>query len=492
MTAVDERPYDVLFKNLNIVRPGESAPRQQDVAIADGQFRLVSDDIAVEQARQVIDARGLLGFPGLVDAHMHTGIYSPLADDARTESRAAAQGGVTSSLNYFRSGQYYLNKGGPYATFFPEVLEISAGRFYVDYAYHLAPMDSGQISEIDLLVDTYGVTSFKIYMFYGGYGLHGASSQQRDFLMIDPSEKYDIAHFEFVMRGVQRAMTRFPERRPYISLSLHCETAEIMAAYTRIVQQEGRLSGLRAYSAARPAHSEGLAIAIASYLAHETECMNINLLHLSSRKAVESALTMARAFPHINFRREVTCAHLCLDYDTPNGILAKVNPPIRSPADVEFLWSALLDGHIDWVCSDHACCRHEMKVDGSKPDDVFAAKSGFGGTEYLLAGLMTQGRRRGLSYNRMAQLTAWNPAQRFGLLKKGDIAAGFDADLALVDPDKTFVVRSENSESTQGYSPFEGLELTGQVVATYLRGAAVFENGRIVGEPRGRYLRRPC
>jgi allantoinase len=362
----------------------------------------------------------------------------------------------------------------------------------VDYAYHLAPMDSGQISEIDLLVDTYGVTSFKIYMFYGGYGLHGASSQQRDFLMIDPSEKYDIAHFEFVMRGVQRAMTRFPERRPYISLSLHCETAEIMAAYTRIVQQEGRLSGLRAYSAARPAHSEGLAIAIASYLAHETECMNINLLHLSSRKAVESALTMARAFPHINFRREVTCAHLCLDYDTPNGILAKVNPPIRSPADVEFLWSALLDGHIDWVCSDHACCRHEMKVDGSKPDDVFAAKSGFGGTEYLLAGLMTQGRRRGLSYNRMAQLTAWNPAQRFGLLKKGDIAAGFDADLALVDPDKTFVVRSENSESTQGYSPFEGLELTGQVVATYLRGAAVFEHGRIVGEPRGRYLHRPC
>jgi allantoinase len=489
--SAERRPYDLLIKNLALVRPGQSAVRRQDVAIRGGEFALVADSIAADSALRVVDARGLLGFPGLVDAHMHTGIYSPLAEDAVTESRAAAQGGVTSSLNYFRSGQYYLNKGGPYASFYPEVLDISAGRFHVDYAYHLAPMDRGQIGEIDRLVEEFGVTSFKIYMFYGGYGLHGASNHQHEFLMIDPDEKYDIAHFEFVMRGVQRAMQRFPDRRRYISLSLHCETAEIMAAYTKLVQSEGRLSGLRAYSAARPPHSEGLAIAIASYLAHETDCVNINLLHLSSRKAMEAALIMAKAFPHIDFRREVTCAHLCLDYDVATGVLAKVNPPIRSREDVDFLWSALLDGHIDWVCSDHACCRHEMKVDGTRPQEIFAAKSGFGGTEYLLSGLMTEGRRRGLSYNRMAELTSWNPAQRFGLLKKGDIAPGFDADLAIVDPDKSFVVRAAESESTQGFSPFEGLTMRGQVVATYLRGAAVYENGTIVGEPRGRYLHRP-
>lgn len=486
-----DKKYDLLVKNVKVVRPNQNSVTQQDIAIANEKFALIAPTIPVEQAQRVIDAKGLLGFPGLVDAHMHTGIYSPLAEDAVSESKAAAQGGVTSSLNYFRSGQYYLNKGGSYANLYPEVLDISAGRYHVDYAYHLAPMDSGQIDEIDMLVDTFGVTSFKIYMFYGGHGLHGASSSQHQFLMIDPQEKYDIAHFEFVMRGVKRAMEKFPERKQYISLSIHCETAEIMAAYTKIVQREGKLKGLPAYSASRPPHSEGLAIAIASYLAHETECVNINLLHLTSRKAVESALIMAKAFPHINFRREVTCAHLCIDYDVKTGLMAKVNPPIRSRADVEYLWQTLLDGHIDWVCSDHACCRHEMKFDGSRPDDVFAAKSGFGGTEYLLSGLMTEGSKRGLSYNRMAELTSWNPAQQFGLLSKGDIAVDYDADLVLVDPNKSFVVRASESHSTQGYSPLEGMEMTAKVQSTFLRGQLIFDNDQIVGAPSGRYLRRP-
>jgi allantoinase len=265
-----------------------------------------------------------------------------------------------------------------------------------------------------------------------------------------------------------------------------------MAAYTKLVQTEGKLRGLRAYSAARPPHSEGLAICIASYLAHETECVNINLLHLSSRKAVEAALKMADAFPQINFRREVTIGHLVLDYDSPAGAQAKVNPPIRSREDVEYLWQTLLDGKLDWVCSDHACCRHEMKMDATRPDEIFLAKSGFGGTEYLLPALITEGRKRGLSWNRIAALTSWNPAQRFGLPSKGDLAPGYDADIVLVDENRSFVVHAAESESVQGYTPFEGLELTGRVTSTYLRGELIYDDGRVVGEPRGRYLKRPC
>lgn len=482
----------LILKNARVVRPHTPEVEQRDIRILEGKIVEVEPSLPVSDDAQVFDAKGLLAFPGLTDAHMHTGIYSPLDQDARTESRAAAMGGVTSSLNYIRTGRYYLNKGGPYRDFMPEVLNLSRGNFYVDYGYHIAPIQYSHIEEIEPLIEFFGVTSFKIFMFYGSHGLHGKATKgsQNEFLMTPEGEHYDIAHFEFIMRGIRRAMDAFPDRSDIISLSLHCETAEIMRAYTEIVEREGKLKGLRAYSASRPPHSEGLAIFIASYLAHETDCMNINLLHLTSRKAIDAALMMEQVFPHINFRREVTIGHLLLDYDSPAGGYAKVNPPIRSREDVEYLWQRLLEGKIDWVVSDHACCSHEFKLDKNNPDNIFLAKSGFGGTEYLLSGLFSEGSKRGMTYQHMAQLVCWNPAQRYGLRQKGDIAPGYDGDIVLLDPNETFTVRAAESESAQGYTPFEGMTLTGRVKHTFLRGQHIYNNGVIQGEPGGQYLWR--
>ena len=484
-------PYDLLIKNVRVVRPGASTVVSSDIGITGEKFTKIEPGIPAGEANSVYDGKGWLAFPGVVDAHMHTGIYSPLAEDAVSESRAAAQGGVTSSLNYFRSGQYYLNRGGPYAKFFPQVLKLSAGRFHVDYGFHLAPMDATHISEIEKLIKVHGVSSFKIFMFYGSHGLHGRSDDQRKFLMIGPKDRYDYAHFEFVMRGVQAARENLRGQADQISLSLHCETAEIMTAYTAIAEKNRKLKGLAAYHAARPPHSEGLAVFIASYLANETALPNINLLHLSSRKALEAALKMAQVFPHIDFRREVTIGHLMLDITSKAGPLAKVNPPIRPREDVEFLWQKLLEGKVDWVVSDHACCRHETKVAKKAFGNIWLAKSGFGGTEYLLPALVSEGAKRGLPLTAVSRLLSYNPAKRFGLNSKGDIAPGLDADVALVDPRETWTIRAKDSESTQGYTPFEGIELSSRVKATFLRGALVCENGNVVGKPRGRYLHRP-
>ncbi|QWF23272.1 dihydroorotase family protein [Nocardioides sp. LMS-CY] len=482
--------YSLVIQNALVVRPGSEAPERLDVAVADGRFAVVEESIDTARAARVLDAGGKYLFPGAVDVHQHWGIYNELSQDAETESRAAAQGGVTSGITYIRTGAYYLNRTGPYCEVFPEVLAAAEGRAHIDYAFHLAPILQEHIDEIPALISEFGVPSFKIFMFYGGFGLHGRSSEQREFLMIPEDQSYDIAHFEFVMRGIQRAYAdpAFAADRDRISLSLHCETAEIMRAYTRMVEQEGKLTGLEAYSAARPPHSEGLAITIASYLAHETELPNINLLHLTSRKAIEAAMLMQATFPHIDFRREVTVGHLLADFHTasPGG---KVNPPLRSREDVEALWEHLLAGNFSWVTSDHACCKEETKF-GEPREDVFLAKSGFGGTEYLLPGMISEGRKRGLSYNRIAELVARNPAERFGMPDKGDIAVGYDADFCLVDDDVEYVVRAEDSLSTQEYTPFEGFTLTARVTDTYLRGEAVLTDGAIVGEPRGRFLRR--
>jgi len=88
-------------------------------------------------------------------------------------------------------------------------------------------------------------------------------------------------------------------------------------------------------------------------------------------------------------------------------------------------------------------------------------------------------------------VTSWNPAQRYGLNQKGDLAVGFDADIAIVDPAKSWTISARDSLSTQGYTPFEGLEMSARVDATFLRGMPIFEDGRIIGKPRGRYLHRP-
>ena len=480
--------YDLVISGARVVQASSPDPVPADIAIADGTIAAVGAGLA-SAADQVLDATGLVAFPGGVDVHQHWGIFNDLAEDADTESRAAAQGGVTTGLTYMRTGQYYLNKSAPYAEFFPEVLARTEGRSFIDYGYHLAPMMSQHIGEIGTLIDDFGVSSFKIFMFYGSHGLHGRSSDQSSFLMIPPDERYDIAHFEFVMRAIQQARRERPGQAAQISLSMHCETPEIMTAYTRLVEEAGELKGLAAYSASRPPHSEGLAIAIASYLAYETDLATINLLHLSSAKAFDAAMKMAAAFPNIDFRREVTIGHLLASFEDGIGVGGKVNPPLRSRADVDALWERVLAGDVSWVASDHACCREEQKF-GDPRDDVFQAYSGFGGTEFLLPGLITEGRRRGLAFDKIAALVADNPAQRYGMPAKGRIAAGFDADIALVRLDDPWVVRAGDSASTQQYTPFEGMTMNARVVHTFLRGAQILADGAVVGTPGGQYLRR--
>jgi allantoinase len=480
--------YDRVITGAQIASPDRAGLIQADIAISGGKVAAVGRHLA-GLADETFDASGLVAFPGAVDVHQHWGIYNDLSEDADSESRASAQGGVTTGITYMRTGQYYLNKSGPYSAFFPEVLERTEGRAFIDYGYHLAPMMSEHIGEIGSLIDDFGVASFKIFMFYGSHGLHGRSADQSSFLMTPPGERYDIAHFEFIMRAIQQARRERPDRADQISLSLHCETPEIMSAYTKLVEEAGELEGLEAYSASRPAHSEGLAVAIASYLAYETDLPTINLLHLSSAKAMDAAMKMAATFPQIDFRREVTIAHLLTSYEESTSIGGKVNPPIRSRSDVEALWEHVLAGNVSWVVSDHACCKDEDKF-GDPRDDVFKARSGFGGTEYLLPGLITEGRKRGLGWDAMTRLISTTPAERYGAPGKGRLELGYDADIALVRLDDPWTVHAADSLSTQEYSPLEGYQMDARVVHTFLRGRQVLADGKVTGEPGGQYLRR--
>jgi len=483
---------DLLVKNVRIARPNKRGLKKVDLGIQGGRFVRIEPAIPDSDAKRVHDAHGLLGFPGAIDAHTHVGIYRHPHEDAPSESAAAASGGVTALLTYVRTGSLYLNMGGSERTFFPELLRQSRGRYRVDYGYHVSPIEGGQIAEMDYLLKQGAPNFGEVFMFYGLHGLHGVSDTQSRWLMLNEGDHYDLAHFDFICREAARLQDKYPALAPYIQVSFHCETPEILRAYEHRIRTEAKLDGLKGYSAARPPHSEAIAISIVGAMAHAAGLKRVNILHITSREAMDAALACRTAYPDVDFGFETTAGHLLLDTDCAQGALAKVNPPIRSRADVEYLWERVKDGTLEWVITDHANCPLDQKVDAADPDNVWKAKAGFGGTEFLLPGIYSEATRRGLSPNRVAELVSWVPSRRFGVLNKGDIAEGFDADLALLDPNETWTVRAADSLSQQGYTPFEGLALKGRVKTTFLRGRKVFDGGKIAGGMSGRYLKRPC
>ena len=116
--------YDLVIKGGHVVIPNVGV-QKADIGITGETIAAINDNIASESAKKVIDATGRYVFPGAVDSHFHIGIYRPFADDAVSESTSAASGGVTTILSYFRTGQDYLNKMGPYKEILPELLELS-------------------------------------------------------------------------------------------------------------------------------------------------------------------------------------------------------------------------------------------------------------------------------------------------------------------------------------------------------------------------------
>ena len=169
-----DKLFDTVIKNARVVRPNKTSVDCLDIAIKDGKIARLGPEIQADRARQVFDAKNRLAFPGCVDAHMHIGIYAPLAQDAVSESKAAAMGGVTSSLNYLRTGHYYLNRGGPYREFMPEVTSSRRAISGSITAFILRRSKRATSTRWNISSREHGVTSFKIFMFYGGYGLHGA------------------------------------------------------------------------------------------------------------------------------------------------------------------------------------------------------------------------------------------------------------------------------------------------------------------------------
>ncbi|MGH2857175.1 MAG: dihydroorotase, partial [Solirubrobacteraceae bacterium] len=206
--------FDTVVRDGLVVIP-YVGQHKMDIGIRDGRIAALEDQIQTADADELIDASGKVVLPGGVDTHFHLGIYRDIALDTESETTSSTVGGVTTVVSYFRTGQHYLNKSGPYREIFPEVLDKVAGHARIDYGFHLAPMTPEHIQEIPWLVSEMGVSSFKYYMFYKGFNL---ASDSRDAQAYTMSEDYDLGHLFEIMEKVAEVDASAPGR---ISVSLH-------------------------------------------------------------------------------------------------------------------------------------------------------------------------------------------------------------------------------------------------------------------------------
>jgi allantoinase len=483
--------YNLIIKNGNVVFPGRGVLKA-DIGINGGKVSCIGEDLS-DRGEKVIDASGRFVFPGVVDSHFHMGIYRPLSEDARSESASAVAGGVTAILIYYRAGRHNLISESdpvipePYSTLYPKVLELSSGSFFSDYGYHIAPVTAAHVEEIPDLVKKRGVTTFKYYMHYKGLTPDEFATRrvEKEFLFSDTP--YDLGYLHQIMQKVANVNNEVAGVR----VNIHAENPAIIRVNTEATMRELsdlQLNPLEAYSRTRPPSGERLGILEAAELANQAGCP-ITILHISSALALSTIRQVRSIYPDLDVMAEATVHHLILTTDYNPSAHSKVNPPIRSDDDKEALWRGVIDGTFDTIVSDHAASHSEFKG-----DNIWTAWYGFGGTELLLPSVITEGYvKRRLPLERIAELLSLNPARFHSLLhKKGDIAVGYDADLAICDLSKIKVVDHNELHSAQDFSPFDGLELTGWVETTILRGEVVYQNGQVMGEPRGEYIKRPA
>jgi allantoinase len=427
-----------------VVTP-ESVSRA-DIAVDGGRIQAVAPDLP--GGGEEVDARGLVVFPGLIDAHLH------FNEPGRTEwegaasgSRALAAGGGTLFFDMpLNSTPCTINA----REFDRKAVALGAASI-TDFSLWggLIPGNVGEMAELA----GRGVVGFKAFL---------CDSGLPEFPRVD-----DLTLFD----GLREAA------RLGLPIAVHAESQEL----TRPVGPT-----VREFLASRPVVAELEAIQRATLLAEEAGA-RLHIVHVSSGRGVVAAMEARARGVDVSIE---TCPHYLVftaeDLDRL-GTVAKCAPPLRDASEQRRLWKELLRGTVDIVASDHSPAPPEMKA-----GEFGNSWGGIAGVQSTLAVLLEHGHfRRSLPLQRIASLVASEPARRFHLGDRGCIAPGNCADLILVDLASSFTLQAEDLQQRHRLSPYVGAGFRGVVRRTIRRGETIWAGGKITAE-RGGTLVRPC
>jgi dihydroorotase (multifunctional complex type) len=453
-----------------VIRDGEAILPEKgrtrcDIAISGGKIAAILEPGTALEATETLSAQGLVILPGLIDPHLHLGHGGDISrprepQDADRETAAAAAGGITCFIPYLLATE-------PFEDIFEEVVGVTEGGARIDFGYHFIISTPEQLAAVPRYAAEMGAPTFKIFM-----NNRGGEGKRLGLPDIDDAFLFRLCELAAENGGM---VCPHPE---------NIEVAWVLR--DRLKTDSGGLGDLALWNASRPPFVEADAVQRSAYLAQQAGSP-LYVVHTSSKEALELGLMHRARGAKVYFE---TCPHyLTHDVTWSGGRMGKINPPLRERSDCERLWQGLLNGEIDTVGTDHV-----HRDISSKAADIWSASPGCPGLETLLAVLLTDGfHDRGLSLERIAELTSSNPARLMGLdHAKGKIAPGLDADLALVDLDARWTLKREDVKSAAGYSIYEGKVFTGSVEHTLVRGQFALKN-RALADDRvgsGRYVHR--
>ncbi|KAH9965112.1 allantoinase [Lactifluus volemus] len=431
----------------NVLLPGNQAPCPATILISTKMGKI----IAIHEERHVhadypdipvdcwIDTGDRYLLPGLIDAHVH--LNEPGRTDWEgfwTGTRAAASGGITTVVDM------PLNSIPPTTTVenLAEKRRAALGQCWTDVAFWGGVIPGNQ-DQLSPLVDA-GVRGFKCFMIESGV---------EEFPCVSES---DLRPAMSALKDTGSVLLFHAEVDDHPS-STGTEDPTLYSAFLN----------------SRPETFEVEAISRIVDLQKDFPTLRCHIVHLSA----VHALPIIRSAKAAGHKLTVeTCFHyLCLASGAiPDGRPEfKCCPPIRSEANREALWDALLDGTIDCVVSDHSPCVAELKKLGE--GDVMAAWGGISTLGFGLSLLWTEGRKRNVPIGTIVRWMSEKSANHAGLGKrKGKIAVGYDADFIIWDPDVQYTVTKEALHFKNKLTPYEGLVLSGRVEQTILRGNPIY------------------
>jgi dihydroorotase (multifunctional complex type) len=414
------------------------------IALEEGKIEKIGRETQMPSADEKVNLHGLLVLPGLIDEHVHLRDEGKAyKEDFASGTAAAAAGGFTTVLDMPNND--------------PVTMSVGTFRNRIGIAYRRTLVNVGFYSEFpkklsdiaDIAAE--GARGFKLFM---GCQVGGLDIDD-DEAIRDAFKEVAKADVPVAVHAEDKALLTTKEEK--LKMAKKTSPAAFLSAHSEVVEQKAiqRLLKLG-----------------------DPSCVQLHFCHITSEEGLNAIVEAKKAGRKVTC--EVTPNHLSLNSEDVArlGQMLIMAPPLRSKTQQEALWKGLEAGSIDTIGSDHA--PHALKEKSA--ESVWDVKVGVPGLETTLPIMLTHVKKGKFTLAQMVQLLAEKPAEIFGLKDRGALESGKNADLTIVDYNAKFKIDASKFKSKAKYSPFDGWEVVGKPVKTYVGGLLVFDEGEIVAK----------